>query len=317
MIDEVIVIGGGPAAMSAVLYLSQLNRQVRWIFGYSLGGQIQTTEIVENYLGFQGRRAPDLLTTFAEQTKDLALVKQVFGEVVNLEKSDGIFTVYTDMDETYQSKTVLVATGASPRKLGVPGEEDLTSNGVSYCAICDAPLFVGADVVVVGGGTSAFENADILSRFANSVTIIHRNETFKANNVLVQKVSELENVKILTNTSITKIGEGNEVQYVDIIDNQTGKTNYILTDGVFVSIGLIPATDFLQEMNEKENQNFNLFGFLIEGYLNVAGNGESIYVDGLFGAGDVTDSEVKQIIVAAGSGANAAVGIDRYLTKEG
>ena len=175
-----IVIGGGPAAMSAVLYLSQLNRKVAWIFGYGLGGQIQITETIENYLGFQNGMASNLLLGFAKQTENLTGVEKIFGMVEGLTKKDGIFTATTDLGEKYFSKTALVATGASPKTLGVKGEEDFTGRGVSYCAICDAPLYKDKKVLVVGGGQSAFENTEILSRFAKNVILIHRSSNFKA-----------------------------------------------------------------------------------------------------------------------------------------
>ena len=308
-----IVIGGGPAAMSAVLYLSQLNRKVAWIFGYGLGGQIQITETIENYLGFQNGMASNLLLGFAKQTENLTGVEKIFGMVEGLTKKDGIFTATTDLGEKYFSKTALVATGASPKTLGVKGEEDFTGRGVSYCAICDAPLYKDKKVLVVGGGQSAFENTEILSRFAKNVILIHRSSNFKANKKLVERVSKIQNVEILTNRELASINGDISINSVEVKHCKTKEIELIKVDGVFVSIGQKPATEFLDSLN----LGHKIFPLIEEdGYMDLAFDNEAMWVEGLFGAGDVVKGVVKQVIVAAGDGASAAVNIDRFLSEK-
>lgn len=315
VVYDTIVIGGGPAAMSAVLYLSRFSRKVAWIFGHSLGGQIQNTESVDNYLGFNDGLAPLLVEQFAKQTEELDGVEKVFGFASDVQKdlSTELFEVQTDMGEIYNAKTVLVATGAESRKLEVPGEEDFAGRGVSYCAICDAPLFKGKTVAIVGGGQTAFEDAQILAKQAEKVILIHRRSTFRATDIEVELAKAVPNIEFMPDARITEIKGGTKVEKI-VVEDRNGITE-LNVDGVFVAIGQVPKTDFLENLNrEYQHRSWDL---LVNGYVNIYDDNESVAIEGLFAAGDVVLENYKQIAVAVGDGASAAVNINKYIQEKG
>lgn len=315
VVYDTIVIGGEPAAMSAVLYLSRFSRKVAWIFGHSLGGQIQNTESVDNYLGFNDGLAPLLVEQFAKQTEELDGVEKVFGFASDVQKdlSTELFEVQTDMGEIYNAKTVLVATGAEPRKLEVPGEEDFAGRGVSYCAICDAPLFKGKTVAIVGGGQTAFEDAQILAKQAEKVILIHRRSTFRATDREVELAKTVPNIEFMLDARITEIKGGTKVEKI-VVEDRNGITE-LNVDGVFVAIGQVPKTDFLENLNrEYQHRSWDL---LVNGYVNIYDDNESVAIEGLFAAGDVVLENYKQIAVAVGDGASAAVNINKYIQEKG
>lgn len=325
-IYDTIIIGGGPAAMSAVLYLSRFSRKVAWIFGYGLGGQVQNTESVENYLGFNDSLAPLLIEQFSEQTKELDGVEKVFGFVKDVRKGEdmGFFKVKTDMEEVYKARTVLVASGAEPRKLNVPGEEDFSGRGVSYCAICDAPLFKGKTVAIVGGGQTAFEDAQILAKQAEKVILIHRRSEFRATDREVELVKAIPNIEFMLNARITEIKGNTTVERIVVKDarDEVDETIECKVDGVFVAVGQIPRTEFLENLNKEYLQSgidriwVEIFPLLKDGYIDVCEN-ETMAIDGLFAAGDVVLDNHKQIAVAVGDGASAAININKYLQDKG
>lgn len=306
MIYETIVIGGGPAAMSAIIYLSRFKRKVAWVFGYSTGGQLQFTEKIENYLGFTNGEARHLLMSFNEQTSSLEGVDKFFGNVLNASTNheDSTFLLETDMGESLKGKTVLIATGAAPRKLGVKGEE---KTGVSYCAICDAPFYVGKEVVVVGGGQSAIENAEILSRTSKKVILIHRKDSFSGSAHELDELLKKDNVHLFLNAKVSSIKGGEKVERITI---EKGPNEHSLrTDAVFVSIGNEPSTDFLKGLNNERPQDPFLSpeGYIVTSSLPL----------GVFAAGDVVKDREKQVIIAAGDGAHAAIQIEKYLQQGG
>lgn len=315
VVYDTIVIGGGPAAMSAVLYLSRFSRKVAWIFGHSLGGQIQNTESVDNYLGFNDGLAPLLIEQFAKQTEELDGVEKVFGFASDVQKdlSTELFEVQTDMGEIYNAKTILVATGAESRKLEVPGEEDFAGRGVSYCAICDAPLFKGKTVAIVGGGQTAFEDAQILAKQVEKVILIHRRSTFRATDIEVELAKAVPNIEFMPDARITEIKGGTKVEKI-VVEDRNGITE-LNVDGVFVAIGQVPKTDFLENLNrEYQHRSWDL---LVNGYVNIYDDNESVAIEGLFAAGDVVLENYKQIAVAVGDGASAAVNINKYIQEKG
>lgn len=315
VVYDTIVIGGGPAAMSAVLYLSRFSRKVAWIFGHSLGGQIQNTESVDNYLGFNDGLAPLLVEQFAKQTEELDGVEKVFGFASDVQKdlSTELFEVQTDMGEVYNAKTVLVATGAEPRKLNVPGEEDFAGRGVSYCAICDAPLFKGKTVAIVGGGQTAFEDAQILAKQAEKVILIHRRSTFRATDREVELAKAVPNIEFMLDARITEIKGGTKVEKI-VVEDTRGITELNI-DGVFVAIGQVPKTDFLENLHKEYLH--RSWGVLVNGYVNIYDDNESVAIEGLFAAGDVVLENYKQIVVAVGDGASAAININKYIQEKG
>lgn len=318
MVYDTIIIGGGPAAMSAALYLSRFSRKVAWIFGYSLGGQIQNTESVENYLGFNDKLAPLLIEQFSKQTEELDGVEKVFGFAIDVrkDKDAGLFKVQIDIGKVYKAKTVLVASGAEPRKLGVPGEEDFAGRGVSYCAICDAPMFQDKTVAIVGGGQTAFEDAQILAKQAKKVILIHRRSEFRATDREVELAKAVPNIEFMLNARITEIKGDTNVEKI-VVEDKNGTTE-IRVDGVFVAIGQVPRTEFLENLNEEYIQSepepllTKIFPLLKDGYIYTCEN-ESMIIDGLFAAGDVVFDNHKQIAVAVGDGASAAININKYL----
>lgn len=322
MIYDTIIIGGGPAAMSAALYLSRFSRKVAWIFGYGLGGQVQNTESVENYLGFNDKLAPLLIEQFSKQTEDLDGVEKVFGFAIDVrkDKDAGLFKVQIDMGEIYQAKTVLVASGAEPRKLDVPGEEDFAGRGVSYCAICDAPMFQGKTVAIVGGGQTAFEDAQILAKQAEKVILIHRRSEFRATDREVELVKAVPNIEFMLNARITEIKGDTNVEKI-VVEGTNGATE-VKVDGVFVAIGQVPRTEFLENLNEEYIQSESeplltkIFPLLKDGYIYTCEN-ESMVIDGLFAAGDVVLDNHKQIAIAVGDGASAAININKYIQEKG
>lgn len=312
---DTIVIGGGPAAMSAVLYLSRFSRKVAWIFGYGLGGQIQNTETVENYLGFNDKLAPLLIKQFSKQTEELDGVEKIFGFVkdVQKDKDAGLFKVQTDMMEVYKGKTILVASGAEPRKLNIPGEEDFAGLGISYCAICDAPLYKDKTVAIVGGGQTAFEDAQILAKQAEKVILIHRRSEFKATDREVELVKAVPNIEFMLNARITEIKGDTNVEKI-VVEDINGAAE-INVNGVFVAIGQVPRTEFLENLNEEYMSDSilaEIFPLLKDGYVYTCEN-EAMVMDGLFAAGDVVFDNHKQIAVAVGDGASAAININKYL----
>lgn len=321
IVYDTIVIGGGPAAMSAVLYLSRFSRKVAWIFGYGLGGQVQNTESIENYLGFNDKLAPLLIKQFSKQTEDLDGVEKVFGFAIDVrkDKDAGLFKVQTDMGEIYQAKTVLVASGAEPRKLNVPGEEDFAGLGVSYCAICDAPLYKDKTVAIVGGGQTAFEDAQILAKQAEKVILIHRRSEFRATDREVELVKAVPNIEFMLNARITEIKGNTNVEKI-IVEGTNGATE-VKVDGVFVAIGQVPRTEFLENLNEEYIQSESeplltkIFPLLKDGYIYTCEN-ESMVMDGLFAAGDVVLHNHKQIAVAVGDGASAAININKHIQEK-
>lgn len=315
VVYDTIVIGGGPAAMSAVLYLSRFSRKVAWIFGHSLGGQIQNTESVDNYLGFNDGLAPLLIEQFAKQTEELDGVEKVFGFASDVQKdlSTELFEVQTDMGEIYNAKTVLVATGAESRKLEVPGEEDFAGRGVSYCAICDAPLFKGKTVAIVGGGQTAFEDAQILAKQAEKVILIHRRSTFRATDIEVELAKAVPNIEFMPDARITEIKGGTKVEKI-VVEDRNGITE-LNVDGVFVAIGQVPKTDFLGNLNREYRH--RSWDVLVNGYVNIYDDNESVAIEGLFAAGDVVLENYKQIAVAVGDGASAAITINKYIQEKG
>lgn len=315
VVYDTIVIGGGPAAMSAVLYLSRFSRKVAWIFGHSLGGQIQNTESVDNYLGFNDGLAPLLIEQFAKQTEELDGVEKVFGFASDVQKdlSTELFEVQTDMGEIYNAKTVLVATGAEPRKLEVPGEEDFAGRGVSYCAICDAPLFKGKTVAIVGGGQTAFEDAQILAKQAEKVILIHRRSTFRATDREVELAKAVPNIEFMLDARITEIKGGTKVEKI-VVEDRNGITE-LNVDGVFVAIGQVPKTDFLGNLDREYRH--RSWDVLVNGYVNIYDDNESVAIEGLFAAGDVVLENYKQIAVAVGDGASAAITINKYIQEKG
>lgn len=300
-IYDMLIVGGGPAGFTAALYGKRKGLKVA-ILGDKVGGQVLDTSSVENYMGFQHITGEELAKTFEEQVKALD-IPIISGERVIEIISGNLKEVKTREGNTYTAKSVILATGSVSRKLGVPGEKEFYGRGVTYCAICDGPLFAGRDVVIAGGGNSAVEAAIDLAKIVNKVVIVHRSQ-FRADKILLDKLNDYDNVEIYLETQILEVKGDKLVSSIDVLDKKTGEKRSIETDGLLVEIGTIP--------NSKD----------FETLLDLNGKGEIVVnslcetsVEGVFAAGDVTDVPYKQIGIASGEGAKAALTANDYLNK--
>lgn len=298
---DVIIIGGGPAGMTAAVYLLRKGLKTAMIT-YDIGGQMLETYSIENYMGFRFIEGSGLVNKFSSQIKqfELALLDKVY--VKGIEKSDKIFYINVDNGKKYMSKSVIIAAGKKYRKLGVKGELEFTGKGVSYCATCDVPLYKDKKVVVVGGGNSGVEAAIELAKISKYVTVLQRGDRLTADTILKEQLEQFNNQKVIFNAKVLEILGNERVSAIKVLIDDDEKI--IETDGVFVEIGLVPNTEFL------------------EGFLNLNKYKEIIVdeycrtdVEGIFAAGDITSVPEKQIIVAAGEGAKAALSAYRYLTN--
>lgn len=300
---DILVLGGGPAGLNAALYASRKGLKVA-VFGERIGGLLLDTSSVDNYIGGGDTSGYDLAMNFERDVRALGVpILEGYriegwhreGEDLILEATNG---------EHYHGRTVILATGSMPRHLGVPGEDELSGRGVSYCAICDGPLYRGKRVVISGGGNSAVEAAIDLSRLVSEVTVVQRS-VFRADQVLMDEVSKLANVTLFTQTDILRIRGEQKVEGVDVRDKATGEERFISADGVFIEIGHIPQLGpfagalAVNDINE----------VVVDAHNHTS-------EPGVFAAGDVTPTEYKQIVIAAAEGAKAALSVNNYLTTK-
>jgi len=297
---DVIIIGSGPAGFTAGIYA--VRREMKTlIIGRELGGQVALASEIENYPGFERIDSFELVEKFRKQAVNAgAELKQ--DEVKRIEKNDdGTFTLYTNREE-YKAKTVIIAMGLSPRRLAVPGELELNGKGISYCANCDGPFFKGKVVAVAGGGNSALDAAEIMSKIASKVYLIHRRDEFRAFEALIEEVEERENIELLKSTEIKSIEGESKVEKIKVLDNKENKEREIELDGVFIEVGRIASTDLVAEFVERNEKDQILVDRVC-----------ATKTPGLFAAGDVTDVEFKQITIAMGQATTAALSAYQYL----
>lgn len=304
---DAIIIGSGPAGYTAAIYLGRAGHSPLVIAGaLTPGGQLINTTEVENFPGFpDGVLGPDLMDNMKRQAERFG-AEFLQDDVATVEQQDSLFTVTTNQGKTFEAKTVIIATGSSYRKLGVPGEAEFSGRGVSYCATCDGFFFRGKPIVVVGGGDSAFEEAGFLSRFGSSVTIIHRRDEFRASKIMVDRAKGNEKINFLTNAVVDEIhGDDQGVQSLSVRDVKTGAVRQVEANGVFVAIGHTPATAFVDGLVSRDEA----------GYITVDGASTRTNVPGVFAAGDCVDSVYRQAISAAGMGCRAALDAQAYLAN--
>lgn len=304
---DAIIIGSGPAGYTAAIYLSRAGHSPLVIAGaLTPGGQLINTTEVENFPGFpNGVLGPDLMDNMKRQAERFG-AEFLQDDVATVEQQDSFFTVTTNQGKTFEAKTIIIATGSSYRKLGVPGETEFSGRGVSYCATCDGFFFRGKPIVVVGGGDSAFEEAGFLSRFGSSVTIIHRRDEFRASKIMVDRAKGNEKINFLTNAVVDEIhGDDQGVQSLSVRDVNTGAVRQVEANGVFVAIGHTPATAFVDGLVSRDEA----------GYITVDGASTRTNVPGVFAAGDCVDSVYRQAISAAGMGCRAALDAQAYLAN--
>jgi thioredoxin reductase (NADPH) len=301
--EKLIIIGSGPAGLTAALYSARADLGPLVFEGVAAGGQLMITTDVENYPGFpDGVMGPELMDKFRKQAERFgARLLQV--DVTAVDFSSHPFQVRVGADE-YTADAVVIATGAEAKWLGIPGEKTLTGKGVSACATCDGFFFRDQELIVVGGGDTAMEEALFLTKFASKVTIVHRRDEFRASKIMAARALEHEKIEVLWNTVVTEIHGEDTVTSVTLEDTVSGETREFETEGVFVAIGHKPTTDlFVGQLDLDDN------GYLIAG-LN---GGTRTSVEGVFAAGDVADHTYRQAVTAAGTGCMAAIDAERWL----
>ncbi|HYR14051.1 MAG TPA: thioredoxin-disulfide reductase [Mycobacterium sp.] len=303
-VHDVIVIGSGPAGYTAAIYAARAQLKPLVFEGIQFGGALMTTTEVENYSGFrEGITGPELMDEMREQA--LRFGAELRMEDVDAVSLNGPVKSVTVGDETYQARAVVLAMGAAARHLGVPGEEALIGMGVSTCATCDGFFFRDQDIAVVGGGDSAMEEATFLTRFARSVTLIHRRDEFRASRIMLDRARANEKIKFLTNTYVTAIEGDPKVSGVRLRNAVTGEESELAVTGVFVAIGHDPRSELVRGQVDLDP----------EGYVVVEGRTTSTSVEGVFAAGDLVDHTYRQAITAAGTGCSASIDAERWLAE--
>lgn len=309
MIYDVIIVGSGPAGLTAAIYTTRANLKTLLIAGGKWGGQLMLTTLVENYPGFpEGIQGPDLMFAMRKQAERFG-AEFTDSDFVSGDFSKSPFKI-TAGDKTYEGKSVIIAAGADTRWLGVPGEKEKIGRGVSSCAPCDAFFFKNKKVIVVGGGDSAMEEALVLANFANEITVVHRSEAFRASAIMQKKAMENPKIKFLYNTVVTKILGDEKVTGVELKNNKTGEVSKMDMDGIFVAIGHIPNTMKFKGLSAGRQE----IEMDQKGYIIVHDHTRT-NIDGVFVAGDVHDSHYRQAVTAAGYGCAAALEAERWLRK--
>jgi alkyl hydroperoxide reductase subunit F len=302
-IYDVLILGGGPAAMSAAIYAARKMLNIA-VITVDFGGQLKETTEVENYLGFQNINASDLVSRFEEHVKSFHLPIGIGIAVKEVRKKDTVFMVLMEDGMSFSGKSIIYATGERHRRLAIPGEKEFAGNGVSYCAICDAPLYKNKKVMVVGGGNSAFTTALDLSRGNAEIIIVNVVRGWQADAILQQKVKSYEKVEFLDLHEVIRIEGREKVEAAVLRMRETGKEKRVPVDGIFVEIGLLPNSAPVRNL-----VNLNEIGEVVVDCICRTS------VPGFFAAGDVTTIPHKQIIISAGEGSKAALSAYEYLVQ--
>ncbi len=300
---DVVIVGAGPAGLAAAIYTGRARLSTVVLEKGVPGGQILLTDWVENYPGFPAGVTPfELMQSFRKQAETFG-ARIESDEVLEVAKSDESF-VLKGHKGNYEARAVILASGSAYRRLGIPGEERLTGSGVSYCAICDGAFFLGRDIAVVGGGDNALKEALFLTRFARTLTLIHRRDKFRGEKIYQERVAANGKIRVLLNTVVDSVEGAAKVESLSVRDLRDGSVSSLAVSGLFVSIGTQPQTGFVKgflKLNEWEQVKVDL---------DMASS-----VPGLFAAGDVSDACPKQIATAVGTGVHAALSVQEYLSR--
>jgi thioredoxin reductase (NADPH) len=300
-VENIIIIGAGPAGLTAGLYSARANLNPLVFTGTEIGGQVSISSEVENYPGFpEGLTGPELVERFQKQAERFG-ARLEYGEVTEVNLNVEPFQVKS-YDNEYRARAIIIATGASPRKLGVPGETELTGRGVSYCATCDGFFFRDKEVVVVGGGDSALEEGVFLTKFASHVRIIHRRDQLRAGATLQERARRNPKIEFVWDTIVTEINGNGAVESVQLQNVKTGQASSLPAEGVFVYVGHYPNSRLFRGKLEMDEH----------GYLLIDRRTRTS-VPGVFAAGEIADPVFRQVVSSAGEGCKAAIEAERYL----
>ena len=303
MAEKVLIIGSGPAGLTAAVYAARADLEPLMIEGFERGGQLMLTTDVENYPGFpDGIMGPELMEQFRKQAERFG-TRIVSSDVTRVDFSERPFRVWVDEDE-YAAEAIIISTGASARWLGVPGEEKLRGFGVSACATCDGFFFRDREIAVVGGGDSAMEEALFLTKFASKVTVIHRRDEFRASKIMANRVLDHPKIEVLWDSVVEEILGDGGVTGLTVRNVKTDDASELAVEGVFMAIGHDPNTSVFAEHLELDDA----------GYILTDGTATS--VEGVFAAGDVVDKVYRQAITAAGMGCQAAIDVERWIESQ-
>lgn len=300
---DTLIVGGGPSGLNAGLYLIRKGKNVG-VLTSEIGGQLHNTSDVDNYIGLKKLKGSELSSSFLDHVNDLELPIMQDATVTNIVKQKNIFLITLESGIVLKSKTVLFATGGSPRKLNVPGEKKYQNKGVSYCTTCDAPFFKGKHVVVAGGGNSAAEAVIDLVPYASKISVIHRSQ-WRADEILIEKLRQIKDLDVHLNSQILEIkGDNNSMRSISFLDKNRNIEKEMNAEGLFIEIGNIPNSKIIRDLVET-----NSSGEIIVNDL------QETSLIGMYASGDVTNQPFKQIIIATGEGAKAALSINKYLNK--
>ncbi len=304
-IENVIIVGGGPAGYTAALYTSRANLEPLMIEGFQWGGQLQNTTDVENYPGYpDGIMGPQMMNEFRAQAERFG-TRFITDDATSLELTDGDVHRVMIGDEEHLAKTVILAMGAEPRRLGIPGEMELAGRGVSTCGVCDGAFFKGEDVVVVGGGDSAMEDSIFISKFADDLKVVHRRPEFRASKIMFDRAAERDNISFKTPFVPEEFvaGEDGKLQSVRLKNAETGEAEELEVGGAFVAIGHVPRSELVQGVVETDEN----------GYVVTQPDSTRTNLAGVLAVGDLVDHTYRQAVTAAGTGCMGALDAEWYL----
>jgi len=301
---DVVIVGGGPAGLTAGLYAARANMRAVLVERLLPGGELLNTDLIEDYPGFISTTGRELAELMEQHARKFGLTIEQ-GSVERISRDDGGFFTRTEEGPTFHSKTIILTAGGTPRKLEVPGEEELAGRGVSYCAVCDGPLFKNKEVAVVGGGDSAFQEGLYLTRHASRVNIVHRRDEFRAQPILQDKARENDKINFITSAVVDEIGGVQNVEWAKLKSTKDGSVQTVPLEGVFVFIGFTPNVGMFDEHLDHDEQ-----GFLI------TNDRMETRVPGLYAAGDVRTQLARQITTAVGDATTAAIAAEQYIEDQ-